>query len=346
MQRTAVAKTPEQLTYRTHKYLQHAATLAPADHADLLKLLFYQPGDSGRPPTTRCGTPPLVPPPSTKHDSDTPHAKATGTAHTRASMRAPQAPMPPHHRPSTGTANRQPPRAPSAFANSYHLRPYFDRSAGICQVRWVHLARQFIALPRSWLWLRMYISVSREARSHVPRMWGLSSSSSLVYMSGRGLCVGGGGVVGREEGVGAVYHSGAGWCVVEGAGEGVVYVVHEGHVRGGGWLLVVGGGDVARDVVPEVAQRADPVNQRPRFPPHGVVWGGAGWGVVHVGLMVAGAALGIYPPRLAVSDKVSLPIDGGYPDSVPFGGPALAVSGGKRGPVVLGNVEEGVEEEV
>ena len=43
MQRTAVAKTAEQLTYRTHKYLQHAATLPPTDHAHLLKLLFYQP---------------------------------------------------------------------------------------------------------------------------------------------------------------------------------------------------------------------------------------------------------------------------------------------------------------
>ena len=43
MQRTAVTKTAEQLTYRTHKYLQHAATLPPTDQAHLLKLLFYQP---------------------------------------------------------------------------------------------------------------------------------------------------------------------------------------------------------------------------------------------------------------------------------------------------------------
>ena len=43
MQRTAVAKTAEQLTYRTHKYLQHAATLPQTDQAHLLKLLFYQP---------------------------------------------------------------------------------------------------------------------------------------------------------------------------------------------------------------------------------------------------------------------------------------------------------------
>ena len=43
MQRTAVAKTAEQLTYRTHKYLQHAAALPQTDQAHLLKLLFYQP---------------------------------------------------------------------------------------------------------------------------------------------------------------------------------------------------------------------------------------------------------------------------------------------------------------
>ena len=43
MQQTAVAKTAEQLTYRTHKYLQHAATLPQTDQAHLLKLLFYQP---------------------------------------------------------------------------------------------------------------------------------------------------------------------------------------------------------------------------------------------------------------------------------------------------------------
>ena len=44
MQRTAVAKTSEQLTYSIQKYLKHsAATLPPTDQAHLLKLLFYQP---------------------------------------------------------------------------------------------------------------------------------------------------------------------------------------------------------------------------------------------------------------------------------------------------------------
>ena len=43
MQLTAIAKTAEQLTYRTHKYLQHAAILLQTDQARLLKILFYQP---------------------------------------------------------------------------------------------------------------------------------------------------------------------------------------------------------------------------------------------------------------------------------------------------------------
>ena len=62
----------------------------------------------------------------------------------------------------------------------------------ICQVRWVHLARQYIALPRSWLRLRMESTVSRDLRSHVPQVWGSSGSSCLVYVSGPGLCGGGG----------------------------------------------------------------------------------------------------------------------------------------------------------
>ena len=43
MQRMAVTKTATQLTYRTHRHLQHAATLRPTDQANCLKLLFYQP---------------------------------------------------------------------------------------------------------------------------------------------------------------------------------------------------------------------------------------------------------------------------------------------------------------
>ena len=57
----------------------------------------------------------------------------------------------------------------------------------------------------------------RDLRSHVPQMWGSSSSSSLVYVLGPGLC-GGGGVVGVEEGVGAVYQPVASLCVVVGGG--------------------------------------------------------------------------------------------------------------------------------
>ena len=65
------------------------------------------------------------------------------------------------------------------------------RSAGIPQVRWVYLARQYIALPRPWFLLRMESSVFRDLRPHVPLMWGLSGSSSLAYVSRPGLCGGG-----------------------------------------------------------------------------------------------------------------------------------------------------------
>ena len=62
------------------------------------------------------------------------------------------------------------------------------RSVGIPQVRWVHLARQYIALPRPPLPLQMESSVSRDLRSHVPQMWASSSSSPLPYVSRPGLC--------------------------------------------------------------------------------------------------------------------------------------------------------------
>ena len=112
----------------------------------------------------------------------------------------------------------------------------------------------------------------------------------------------GGGVVGGEEGVGAVYHPVVSGFVVVGGGEGVVQIVPEGHVRGGGWLPLVRGGDVPRDVVPEVAQEGHPGHACFPLPLFGVVGGGAGWGVGHVGLAVAGAALGAVPLRHGVSD--------------------------------------------
>ena len=62
------------------------------------------------------------------------------------------------------------------------------RSVGIPQVRWVHLARQYIALPRPWQLLRMESSVSRDWRSHVPQMWGSPGSFPLAYVSGPRLC--------------------------------------------------------------------------------------------------------------------------------------------------------------
>ena len=143
-----------------------------------------------------------------------------------------------------------------------------------------------------------------------------------------------------------MYHPVASWCVVVGGGEGGVYVVHGGDVRGGGWLLVVGGGEVSRDLVPEVAQGGHQVDTSLPFPLLGVAGAGAWWGVGHVGLVVAGAALGVNPPRHGVSDKVSAPVDGGHPDPAPRGGRALAVRGGESGAVVSGDVEEGSDEEV
>ena len=99
-----------------------------------------------------------------------------------------------------------------------------------------------------------------------------------------------------------MYHPVVSWCVVVGGGEGVVQIVHEGHVRGGGRLPVVGGGDVPRDVEPEVAQGGHPGYPCFLLQLFGVVRGGAGWGVGHVGLAVAGAALGGVPLRHGVSD--------------------------------------------
>ena len=86
-----------------------------------------------------------------------------------------------------------------------------QRSVGIPQVRWVHLPRQQIALPRPWLPLRMEGSVSRNLCSQVPQMWGSSGSSSLVYVSGPGLCGGGG----RSQ------RGGGSWCRVPPSGQSV-----------------------------------------------------------------------------------------------------------------------------
>ena len=73
---------------------------------------------------------------------------------------------------------------------------------------------------------------------------------------------------------------------------------------------------------------------------------GAGWGLGHVRLAVAGAALNAVRLRHWGSDQVSPPVDGGHPDPASRWGRALAVWGGEWGAVVSGNVEEGIEEEV
>ena len=174
-------------------------------------------------------------------------------------------------------------------------------SAGIPKVRWVHLARQYKALPRPWLPLRIDSSKSRYFRSHVPGGWGRPARPPWCTCRGLG-CVGGGGVVGGEKGVSAVHHPVVSWCVVVGGAEGVVQIVHEGHVRGGGWLLVVVGGDVPQDVVPKVAQGGYPGYPCFPLPLSGVAGGSAGRAVGHVGLAVAGAALGVRPLRHGVFD--------------------------------------------
>ena len=217
--------------------------------------------------------------------------------------------------------------------------------AGICQDRWVHFARQYIALPRPWLPLRMESSVSRDLCTHMSRTWGSSGSSTPVCVSGPGLC-GGGGVVGAEEGVGASEHPGVGLSVVVGDGEGLVAVVHEDHVRGGGRLAVGGGRDVGMDVVPEVAQGGHAVDPRPPSPCHGVGWVGAGRVVGHGGLVFADVAHRGHTLGLGISDKVPPPVERGHPDAVSWGGQAFAVGGGEQEALVSGDVEEGVEEEV
>ena len=93
-------------------------------------------------------------------------------------------------------------------------------SAAIPKVRGVHLAREYIALSRPRLPLRMESSVSGHLPSQVPQKWGSSGSSSLVYLSRPWYC-GGGGVVDREEGVGAVHHPVASWCLVLGLAQRV-----------------------------------------------------------------------------------------------------------------------------
>ena len=175
------------------------------------------------------------------------------------------------------------------------------RSVGIPQVRWVHLARQYIALPRPWLPLRIESSGFRDLRfSRAPDMGVVCLIHPGVRVEAWVVC--GGGVVGGEEGVGAVHHPVISWCVVVGGGEGVVQIVHESRVRGGDWLPVVGARDVPQDVVPEVAQGGHPGYPCFPLPLFGVVRGGAGWEVGHVGLAVAAVALGVTPLWHGVSD--------------------------------------------
>ena len=49
---------------------------------------------------------------------------------------------------------------------------------------------------------------------------------------------------------------------------------------------------------------------------------------------------------MGVSDKVLPPVDLGHPDAVSLGGREFVVGGGERGPLLSGDVKEGVEEKV
>ena len=66
-----------------------------------------------------------------------------------------------------------------------------QRSVGIPEVRWVHFARQYIALPKPWLPLRMESSVSRDLRSHVPQKWGFQARPPWCTCRGPGFVWGG-----------------------------------------------------------------------------------------------------------------------------------------------------------
>ena len=126
MQRMAVAKTAEQLTYRTHKYLQHAATLPYTDQAHLLKLLFYQPWEPTPRHTDQHGTPPT----SNHHPSGTTparHAAAPQALHTGQPACARRQPPVPHAtvRPQVPpiASHRMPPlRTPAATTNGPTLQ--------------------------------------------------------------------------------------------------------------------------------------------------------------------------------------------------------------------------------
>ena len=78
----------------------------------------------------------------------------------------------------------------------------------------------------------------------------------------------------------------------------------------------------------------------------GAVGAGAGWGVGHVGLVVAGVALAVHPPRHGVPTRCRPQSMGDTQIRLPVGG-GLSPSGvARRGRVVWGDVEGGVEEEV
>ena len=152
------------------------------------------------------------------------------------------------------------------------------RSVGIPQVRWIHLARQYITLQRPGCCCGWRAACPGICVHTCPRCGGRPGRPPSRTCRGPG-CLGGGGVVSGEERVGDVHHPAVSWCVVVGGGEGAVvgWIVHESHVRGGGWLPVVGGGDVRKLLRESI--RATHVSRSHSLVLSGVALGG-GWAML------------------------------------------------------------------
>ena len=122
MNQTALAKTAEQPTYRTQKYLQHAATLPQTDQAHLLKLLYYRPWERAPRHINQHGTPtkPAHHPPGT---TPARHAGAPRTPHTHPPACARHKPQWPHATVCPQVLPTATPRQPPQLLRANHRRP-------------------------------------------------------------------------------------------------------------------------------------------------------------------------------------------------------------------------------
>ena len=115
------------LRYHTNMYLQHAATLAPTDQTQLLKLLFYRPQNPLQGPTTRCGTP-LQPAHRQPHTTPWWHAQVTQAPPAGRPACAQRKPLCPHATirpqvPPTAIHRMPPLRTPMAATDGPALQP-------------------------------------------------------------------------------------------------------------------------------------------------------------------------------------------------------------------------------